>query len=128
MSNKFKDLINIDILKEVLSNNENFKNFKIKKIKKIKNNVIEFEYRFNGINIYKLNLSDYYFICKQYALDKGYIVDTCIRGYCSGKALGIIYNDDWTSEFSEYYIESFGGESEIEVILKVVKWIYEKNV
>ena len=59
MSNKFKDLINIDILKEVLSNNENFKNFKIKKIKKIKNNVIEFEYRFNGINIYKLNLSDY---------------------------------------------------------------------
>ena len=65
MSNKFKDLINIDILKEVLSNNENFKNFKIQKIQKIQkieNNVIEFEYRFNGINIYKLNLSDYYFI------------------------------------------------------------------
>ena len=27
-----KDLINIDILKEVLSNNENFKNLKIQKI------------------------------------------------------------------------------------------------
>jgi len=75
-----------------------------------------------SINIYELA-----FKCKQYALKRGYILDSQSRSYCKGKGICFIYLDDWTSEFPEYCLESFLADSEIEAIFKACQWILDNK-
>ena len=75
-----------------------------------------------SINIYELA-----FKCKQYALKRGYILDSQSRSYCKGKGICFIYLDDWTSEFPEYCLESFSADSEIEAIFKACQWILDNK-
>ena len=74
------------------------------------------------INIYELS-----FKCKEYALKRGYILDSQSRSYCKGKGICFIYLDDWTSEFPEYCLESFSADSEIEAIFEASEWIKNKK-
>lgn len=96
-------------------------------IKEIETKYDNFEYLCNvgswsTINIYELS-----FKCKQYALKRGYILDSQSRSYCKGKGICFIYLDDWTSEFPEYCLESFSADSEIEAIFEASEWIKNKK-
>ena len=77
---------------------------------------------FDYINIYELA-----FLCKEYALRKGYTLISQSRGYCRGKGICFIYKDDWTSEFPDYCLESFCCNSEIESIFKAAEYIRNIN-
>ena len=76
------------------------------------------------ISINKYQLA---FMCKNYALAKGYSLISQSREYCKSKGICFIYKDDWTSEFPDYCLESFSGESEIEAIFKATDWIRTRN-
>lgn len=73
---------------------------------------------FDYINIFELSYK-----CKDYALKRGYILDSQSRGYCKGKGICFVYRDDWTSEFPEHCLESFSGDSEIEAIFRATEWV-----
>ena len=77
---------------------------------------------FDYINIFELSYK-----CKEYALTKGYTLISQSRDYCKSKGICFIYKDDWTSEFPDYCLESFSGESEIEAIFKATEWIKARN-
>lgn len=92
-------------------------------ITEIESNYDGFEYlcnigEWNTINKYQLA-----FMCKDYALKHGYILDSQSRRYCRGKGICFVYKDDWTSEFSDYCLESFSEDSEIEAIFRASEWI-----
>ena len=74
-----------------------------------------------------INIYEFAFKCKEWALIKGYIIDSLIRGYCSGKAICFVYVDDWQSEFSENCLKSFTEDTEIEAIIKACEWILENK-
>lgn len=63
------------------------------------------------------------FMCKDYALRNGYILDSQSRGYCRGRGICSVYKDDWTAEFSEHCLESFSDDSEIESIFRAAEWV-----
>ena len=73
---------------------------------------------FDYINIFELSYK-----CKDYALSKGYILDSQSRGYCRGKGICFVYRDDWTSEFTEHCLESFCDDTEIEAIFRAIEWV-----
>lgn len=75
----------------------------------------------NTINEYQLA-----FMCKDYALRNGYILNSQSREYCIGKGICFIYKDDWTSEFPDYCLESFTEDSEVEAIFRAAEWIMNK--
>jgi hypothetical protein len=75
----------------------------------------------------QLSTSELSYKCKEYALRKGYSLISQSRGYCKSKGICFIYKDDWTSEFPDYCLESFSGESEIEAIFKATDWIRTRN-
>lgn len=95
-------------------------------IKELESKYYYFEYlcnvgEWNAINKYQLA-----FVCKDYALRNGYILNSQSRGYCIGKGICFVYKDDWTSEFPEYCLESFTEDSEVEAIFSAAKWIMNK--
>lgn len=95
-------------------------------IKELESKNDEFEYLcnvggWNAINKYQLA-----FVCKDYALRNGYILDSQSRGYCRGKGICFVYKDDWTSEFPDYCLESFTDESEVEAIYRAAEWVFNK--
>lgn len=77
---------------------------------------------FDYINIFELSYK-----CKEYALTKGYSLISQSRDYCKSKGICFIHKDDWTSEFPDYCLESFSGESEIEAIFKATEWIKNRK-
>ena len=92
-------------------------------IKELESKYYNFEYLcnvggWNTINKYQLA-----FMCKDYALKHGYILDSQSRGYCRGKGICLVYSDDWTSEFSEHCLESFCDDTEIEAIFRATEWV-----
>ena len=87
----------------------------------------DFEYLCNVGGWAIINKYQLAFMCKDYALRKGYILDSQSRGYCRGKGICFVYKDDWTSEFPEYCLESFSADSEIEAIFKASEWIKKEK-
>ena len=109
-----KELIKAVLEKETKTLSKDF-NFTINE------NYIEFSD--DGEMQFEYCIYKFAFKCKEWALNKGYIIDSLIRGYCSGKAICFVYVDDWQSEFSENCLKSFTSSTEIESIVKSCKWI-----
>lgn len=76
------------------------------------------DFYYSEHNIYELSYK-----CKDYALSKGYILDSQSRGYCRGKGICFVYRDDWTSEFPEHCLESFCEDSEIQSVFRATEWV-----
>ena len=92
-------------------------------IKELESRNDDFEYLCNVGGWTIINKYQLAFMCKDYALKRGYILDSLTRGYCRDKGICFIYSDDWTSEFPEYCLESFSDDSEIEAIFRAAEWI-----
>ena len=92
-------------------------------IKEIETNYDDFKYLCNVGSWNTISKFELAFKCKEYALRKGYSLISQSRGYCRDKGICFVYKDDWTSEFPDYCLESFSGESEIEAIFKATDWV-----
>ena len=115
-------MISLKLLNEVLRTSIQIGDFYIK------DNILSYSYCRSDnewiakkINIYELSNK-----CKEWALSKGFIIDSRIRGYCKGKALCVIYKDDWTSEFEEHCLYTCEAETEIFAIFKACERILNK--
>lgn len=76
-----------------------------------------------------IHIDSLFFKCKSYAMTKGYTIISHPRSYCSTKAISYVYKDDWQSEFEDYYIKSFEGKTEHEVVIKAAEYIVNlKNI
>ena len=118
--------MSVTITKELLEELFEFASGNVQ-IKEIEMKYDNFNYLCNvgsWVTISKFELS---YKCKEYALRKGYSLISQSRGYCKDKGICFIYKDDWTSEFPDYCLESFSGESEIEAIFKATNWIRTRN-
>ena len=118
--------MSVTITKELLEELFEFASGNVQ-IKEIEMKYDNFNYLCNvgsWVTISKFELS---YKCKEYALRKGYSLISQSRGYCKSKGICFIYKDDWTSEFPDYCLESFSGESEIEAIFKATDWIRTRN-
>lgn len=105
--------MNKELLQEILG-------YKIDYIASTGETYIGFHTELGGDQLGKFELA---FLCKEYALRKGYTLISQSRGYCRGKGICFVYRDDWTSEFPEHCLESFSGDSEIEAIFRATEWV-----
>ncbi len=87
----------------------------------------DFEYLCNVGSWCVISKFELAFMCKEYALTKGYSLISQSRDYCKSKGICFIHKDDWTSEFPDYCLESFSGESEIEAIFKATERIKNRK-
>lgn len=111
--------ISIELLSEVLDIND------VVHVQKEGNNSI-FISRANN-PAYIINIYELAFKCKEWALLNNYILNSQIRGYCVGKGICFVYEDDWTSEFNECCLKSLTSNTEVESIVKACQWILEQR-